>query len=66
MWVPLNVGLLLKTGPPNPLICLRIFVWSVFFGCTVKKTVNVGKGGASAGLDDYTYDEPLDDDYDFM
>eukprot|EP00877_Chromochloris_zofingiensis_P002961 jgi/Chrzof1/12666/Cz07g03020.t1 len=32
----------------------------------VKKTVNVGKGGASAGLDDYTYDEPLDDDYDFM
>lgn len=34
---------------------------------TVKKAaLNVGKSGGSAGLDDYVYDDPLDDDYDFM
>lgn len=31
-----------------------------------KKYVNVGKDKASAGLEDYIYDDPLDDDYDFM
>lgn len=31
-----------------------------------KKTLNVGKTGGAAGLDDYIYDEPLDDDADFM
>lgn len=30
-----------------------------------KKTLNVGRGGGSAGLDDYKFDDPLDDD-DFM
>lgn len=34
---------------------------------TLKKaTLNVGKGGGSAGLDDYVYDDPLEDDFDFM
>ncbi|KAG2486474.1 hypothetical protein HYH03_014921 [Edaphochlamys debaryana] len=32
----------------------------------VKKTLNMGKQGLSAGLDDYQYDEPLDNDDDFM
>lgn len=32
-----------------------------------KKTVNVGKSGLSAGLDDYVYDGVgQDDEYDFM
>lgn len=31
-----------------------------------KKSVNVGSKGGTAGLDDYQYDAPLDDDYDFM
>jgi hypothetical protein len=31
-----------------------------------KAAINVGRGGASAGLDDLLYDEPLDDEYDFM
>lgn len=30
-----------------------------------KKTLNVGRSGGSAGLDDYKFDDPLDDD-DFM
>lgn len=33
---------------------------------TKKATLNVGRGGGSAGLDDLVYDEPLDDEYDFM
>jgi len=34
---------------------------------TLKKAaLNVGRTGASAGLDDYVYDDPLDDDFDFM
>lgn len=31
-----------------------------------KATLNVGKSGGTAGLDDYVYDDPLDDDFDFM
>lgn len=31
-----------------------------------KAALNVGKGGGSAGLDDYVYDDPLEDDFDFM
>lgn len=31
-----------------------------------KAALNVGKGGASAGLEDYIYDDALDDEYDFM
>lgn len=31
-----------------------------------KKQVNVGKAGASAGLDDYIYDAPEEDEFDFM
>jgi len=31
-----------------------------------KKYVNVGKDQGSAGLEDYIYDDPLDDEYDFM
>lgn len=31
-----------------------------------KAALNVGKSGASAGLDDYLYDDPLEDDFDFM
>lgn len=31
-----------------------------------KKSINVGKAGASAGLDDYIYDAPEEDEYDFM
>lgn len=31
-----------------------------------KAALNVGKSGASAGLDDYLYDDPLGDDFDFM
>jgi len=31
-----------------------------------KKNVNVGSKGGSAGLDDYKFDEPLDDADDFM
>jgi hypothetical protein len=31
-----------------------------------KKNVNVGKGGGTAGLDDYIYDDAADDGYDFM
>lgn len=31
-----------------------------------KATLNVGKGGGSAGLDDYVYDDPLEDEFDFM
>lgn len=31
-----------------------------------KKVLNVGKTGGAAGLDDYIYDEAVDDDYDFM
>ena len=34
---------------------------------TLKKaTLNVGRSGGSAGLDDFVYDDPLDDDFDFM
>lgn len=33
---------------------------------TKKATLNVGKSGGAAGLDDYVYDDVLDDDYDFM
>lgn len=37
------------------------------FRCrAAKKQVNVGKAGASAGLDDYIYDAPEEDDFDFM
>lgn len=32
----------------------------------VKKNLNVGKQGITAGLDDYVYDDPLDNDDDFM
>lgn len=31
-----------------------------------KASLNVGKGGGSAGLDDYVFDDPLEDDFDFM
>jgi len=31
-----------------------------------KKNVNVGAKGGSAGLDDFQFNAPLDDDYDFM
>ena len=31
-----------------------------------KKKLNVGRSGGAAGLDDYVYDDPLDDDVDFM
>jgi hypothetical protein len=31
-----------------------------------KKSVNVGKAGGTAGLDDYIYEAADDDDYDFM
>lgn len=31
-----------------------------------KAALNVGRSGGTAGLDDYVYDDPLDDDYDFM
>lgn len=31
-----------------------------------RKTLNVGRSGGAAGLDDYVYDDPLDDDVDFM
>lgn len=31
-----------------------------------KKNVNVGNKGGTAGLEDYQYDAPLDDDFDFM
>jgi hypothetical protein len=31
-----------------------------------KKALNVGRSGGSAGLEDYSFDDPLDDDYDFM
>eukprot|EP00882_Tetradesmus_deserticola_P006804 GHRQ01007164.1.p1 GENE.GHRQ01007164.1~~GHRQ01007164.1.p1 ORF type:complete len:239 (+),score=137.84 GHRQ01007164.1:291-1007(+) len=31
-----------------------------------KKSVNVGKGGGTAGLDDYIYNDAQDDDLDFM
>lgn len=31
-----------------------------------KKTLNVGRSGTSAGLDDYIFNEALDDDGDFM
>ncbi len=27
-----------------------------------KKTLNVGRSGGSAGLEDYQYDDPLDDE----
>ncbi len=32
----------------------------------VKKNLNMGKQGISAGLDDFVYDDPLDNDDDFM
>ena len=31
-----------------------------------KKTLNVGRGGGSAGLDDYKYEDVNDDEDDFM
>lgn len=31
-----------------------------------KASINVGRGGGSAGLDDYKFDDALDDDFDFM
>lgn len=31
-----------------------------------RATLNVGRSGGAAGLDDYVYDDPLDDDFDFM
>jgi translation initiation factor 3 subunit J len=31
-----------------------------------RAALNVGKSGGTAGLDDYVYDDPLDDDFDFM
>eukprot|EP00775_Hariotina_reticulata_P007269 gene7269-7482_t len=31
-----------------------------------KKSVNVGKSGGTAGLDDYIYDAPEEDEFDFM
>jgi hypothetical protein len=34
-------------------------------GAGKKKTLNVGRSGGSAGLDDYKFDDALDDD-DFM
>jgi translation initiation factor 3 subunit J len=35
-------------------------------GAAKKKTLNVGRSGGAAGLDDFVYDDPLDDDVDFM
>ena len=31
-----------------------------------KVALNVGRGGGSAGLEDYVYEDDLDDDFDFM
>ena len=31
-----------------------------------RKTLNMGRSGGAAGLDDYVYDDPLDDEVDFM
>lgn len=53
-------------GLSNP-VCTR---WcpciDAVFATAGKKTVNVGRQGGAAGLDDYIYNESLDDDYDFM
>ena len=35
-------------------------------GAAKKKTLNVGRSGGAAGLDDFVYDDPLDDDVDLM
>jgi len=40
--------------------------WSILCAAGKKKNVNVGNRGGTAGLDDYKFDQPLDDDYDFM
>lgn len=54
--------LLLLTAPAVVMLpCLDFgFVFAA------KKSVNVGKGGRTAGLDDYIYDAADDDDFDFM
>ena len=46
----------------------RVIEWSpIAAGEGKKKTLNAGRGGGTAGLDDYVYsEETLDNDYDFM
>jgi hypothetical protein len=43
-----------------PLLYISLFI------IAAKKNVNVGKGGGTAGLDDYIYDDADEDGYDFM
>jgi hypothetical protein len=44
----------------------RVILLLHFCYSAAKKNVNVGKGGGTAGLDDYIYDDAADDGYDFM
>jgi hypothetical protein len=44
----------------------RLPSFNTVAAATAKKSVNVGRAGAAAGLDDYIYDAPEGDDFDFM
>ena len=46
--------------------CSTPHLFCSVFAAGKKKNVNVGNRGGTAGLDDYKFDQPLDDDYDFM
>ena len=55
-------------GPCDCSACLKLSSdWcDCYHAAGKKKNVNVGNKGGTAGLDDYQYDAPMDDDYDFM
>ena len=38
------------------------WMWPVLAAAGKKKTLNVGRSGGSAGLEDYQFDDLLDDD----
>ena len=51
----------------GPKASLKLDVLEWFAGEGKKRTLNAGRGGGTAGLDDYIYgEETLDNDYDFM
>jgi hypothetical protein len=59
-------GILLVSACPRGAALGESLLLLVCVAAGKKKVLNVGRSGGSAGLDDYQYDDPLDDDVDFM
>ena len=47
-------------------VCIVSECNCIMAGAGKKKTLNAGRSGGSAGLEDYHFDTALDDDTDFM